>query len=82
MKRAGRAIIFELGDMIGSANVQTQGRVYTSENTFRVGWVRAVPEPFYDGLLARLRSAWEVVCGRAYPVRWPQAGELEKALSK
>lgn len=36
--------------------------------------------PFYDGLLARMRAAWEIICGRAYPVVWPEAGELETAL--
>lgn len=72
MKQAGRAIIFELRDMIGSPDCQAglpDGR-----------YVRAVPEPFYDGLFARIRSAWEVICGRAYPIAWPEAGELEAAL--
>lgn len=67
MKLAGRATIFELRDMIGDEQITTSKG-------------RAVPEPFYDGLLARLRSAWEIVCGRAYPVAWPESGDLEKAL--
>jgi hypothetical protein len=74
MKRAGIAVIFELRDMVGSPSCCAglpDGR-----------YVRAVPEPFYDGWLARLRSAWEVICGRAYPVAWPQAGELENALCR
>jgi hypothetical protein len=45
-------------------------------------WVRAVPLPFYDGLIARSQSAWEVFCGRAYPIYWPEPGELEEALRK
>lgn len=79
MKRAGSAVIFELADMIGDEcnttglRIKRQGRIYP--------WVvRSVPEPFNDGLLARLRSAWEVVCGRAYPIKWPQPGELERAI--
>jgi hypothetical protein len=72
MKMAGRAIIFELRDMIGSPDC--------SSGMPNGGYARAVPEPFYDGLYARIRSAWEVVCGRAYPTAWPKAGELEAAL--
>lgn len=74
MKRAGIAIIFELRDMIGDQYSQTGIKVGD-----KTQWVRAVPEPFYDGWLARLRSAWEVVCGRAYPVAWPEPGEYEAA---
>lgn len=48
----------------------------------RLEWVRAVPAPFYDGLLARCVAAWAVLTGRAYPVRWPEAGELEQALAR
>ncbi len=65
-------MIFELRDMIGSPDVSVglpDGR-----------YVRAVQEPFSDGLLARIRSAWEVVCGRAHPVAWPKPGELEAAV--
>lgn len=80
MKQAGRATIFELADMIGGQSVSTH-----AEDAPNVGTgfpARAVPDPFSDGLLARLRSAWEVIAGRAYPVRWPKAGELERALRK
>jgi hypothetical protein len=79
MKRAGIAVIFELRDMIGRADCQSEARV-ERQGTIYSAWVRAVPCPFYDGLLARMRSAWEVVCGRAYPCAWPQAGDLERAL--
>ena len=41
-------------------------------------YVRAVAMP-YDG--NRLRAAWWVLTGRAYAVIWPDAGELEQALS-
>jgi hypothetical protein len=74
MKRAGIAVIFELRDMIAPPGCMTTRRGGPD------GWVRAVPEPFYDGLWARLRSAWEVVAGRAYPCAWPQPGDLERAL--
>lgn len=80
MKRAGRAVIFELRDMI-STNCQTTALMPTGRGSVKEAYVRAVPLPFYDGLLARLRSAWEIVCGRAYPMKWPEAGELEKALN-
>ena len=80
MKRAGRATIFEIRDMIGSDDCASEIRV-ERQGTIYAAWVRSVPLPFYDGLFARLRAAWEIVCGRAYPVAWPEAGDLEKALS-
>ena len=79
MKSAGRATIFHLRDLIGSAECQSEIRV-KRQGTVYQAYVRAVPMPFYDGLLARIRAAWEVVCRRAYPVAWPEAGELETAL--
>lgn len=79
MKRAGSAIIFELADMVGDECCQTELRI-KRQGTIYAWPVRAVPEPFYDGLLARLRSAWEIVCGRAYPIKWPMPGELERAI--
>lgn len=80
MKQVGRATIFEIGDMIGSPNCQTEIRVVRQGTVFCAA-VRAVPAPFYDGWLARMRSAWEVFCGRAYPSIWPEPGDLESALS-
>lgn len=80
MKSAGAATIFQIGDMIGSPDCSTNVLVETPHGTYRDAYVRAVPLPFYDGLLARFRSAWEVLCGRAVPVAWPSAGELERAL--
>lgn len=44
-------------------------------------WVRAVPEPFYGGIIDRMRDAWAVLCGEAYAVQWPKAGDLEDALN-
>jgi hypothetical protein len=79
MKTAGIAVIFEIRDMIGSRDTTTSIRVKRL-GTVYTQYVRAVPEPFYDGLFARIRSSWEVVCGRAYPVAWPEAGELEQAI--
>lgn len=81
MRSVGRATIFEIGDMIGVASCSTSIRVERHGTTYEAH-VRAVPLPFYDGILARLRSAWEIFCGRAYPVAWPQAGDLEKALNE
>jgi hypothetical protein len=80
MKSAGRATIFELRDMIGSPNVSVSVDKGKTGDARDVRWARGVPEPFHDGLLARLRSAWEVACGRAYPCAWPEAGDLELAL--
>jgi hypothetical protein len=79
MKLAGRATIFELRDIIGPADCPSEIRV-ERQGTIYHTYVRAVPMPFYDGLLARMRAAWEVICGRAYPLAWPEAGELETAL--
>lgn len=64
--------VFQLRDMIGSPNCAAglpDGR-----------YVRAVPEPFWFGLLGRFSGAWEVIRGRAFPVEWPKAGDLEAAL--
>jgi hypothetical protein len=80
MKAAGRATIFELGDMIGPQGVSAGIDVRDKDDVRRTYWARAVPEHFHDGLLARLRAAWEVACGRAVPLYWPKAGDLEKAL--
>lgn len=73
MRHAGKTTLFELRDMIGMPGIQTGLRDGS--------YARAVPEPFSDGLLARLRGAWEVICGRAYPTVWPKPGDLEKALN-
>jgi len=45
-------------------------------------WVRAVPEPFYGGLLDRIRDAWSVIKGETFAIYWPKAGELEDAISR
>ncbi len=45
-----------------------------------LGWVRAVPLPFYEGLFGRMRDAWEVLRGRAYAFYWPKDGEIEIAM--
>jgi hypothetical protein len=80
MKRAGRATIFEIGDMIGMPGTETSALMPTAYGTERSLYVRSVPLPFRDGLFARFRAAWEVICGRAYPVCWPEPGDLEKAV--
>ena len=41
--------------------------------------VAAVAEPFYGD---NFRAAWEVLCGRAFALRWPKAGELEDAFKR
>ncbi|MBB5762186.1 hypothetical protein HNR01_001806 [Methylorubrum rhodesianum] len=65
-------MIHRLHHMIGSPQV---GQSHPT-----MGYVRAVPCPFYGGLLDRLRDAVAVVRGEAFAVKWPEGGELEKAL--
>lgn len=65
-------MIHRLHHMIGSAQ--------DSQSHPTMGYVRAVPCPFYGGLFDRLRDAREVIVGRAFAVRWPKGGELEAAL--
>ena len=61
--------IHTLADLIGGKHI--------SQQTPDGHWVRAVPVPYYGGSLL---AAWEVLRGRAFAVRWPKGGELEKAL--
>lgn len=63
--------IHRLADMIASKQAQTEAAPGQ--------WVRSVPLP-YTG--HRLRAAWMVLTGRAYAIQWPEAGELERALSR
>ncbi|CUX07674.1 hypothetical protein AGR5A_Cc10025 [Agrobacterium genomosp. 5 str. CFBP 6626] len=63
--------VHRLGNMI-SSQVRTQ----------RSGiWVRAVPIPYRANSIERVRAAWWVFLGRAEAVVWPDAGELEHAMS-
>ena len=66
-------MIHRLADMIGSPHTQAglpDGR-----------WVRAVPCPVVPGVFGRLSAAWAVLTGKAHAVRWPEHGELERALN-
>lgn len=46
-------------------------------------WVMAVAEPYYlETLRERFRAAWWVFSGKAHAVVWPEAGELESALTE
>ena len=65
-------MIHHLSSMIGPS--------HTGCSHPTLGWVRAVPCPFYGGLLDRLRDAWALLRGNAYAIRWPVSGELEAAL--
>ena len=65
-------MIHRLSNMIGSSQCATLHPT--------MGYVRAVPGPFYGGLLDRLRDAAAVVRGDAFAVRWPEAGDLELAV--
>lgn len=44
-------------------------------------WFRAVPEPYSSTFIERLSAAYMVLTGKAHAVKWPDVGELEKALS-
>lgn len=65
-------MIHRLRDMIGFAD--------DSQRHPTMGYVRAVPLPFYGGLFDRLRDARAVISGKAFAVQWPEGGELEMAL--
>lgn len=41
--------------------------------------VLAVAEPYTAG---SLWAAWEVLCGRAFAIKWPEPGELEEVLEQ
>lgn len=62
--------IHRLSDMIGRGDVSTT--VKGLEGLFR-----AVPAPYHGN---KIKAAWAVLTGKAYAVRWPEAGELEAAL--
>lgn len=70
-------MIHRLRDMIGTPNCQTEFPHAFDGKTY---WVRAVPEPFYGGLLDRIRDAAAILSGSAFAVHWPDAGELEDAV--
>ncbi len=59
--------MIELKHLIGSADTTTEKG-------------RAVPMPYASGLLARLKDAWAILKGNAYAIKWPEPGDLEKAL--
>jgi hypothetical protein len=42
-------------------------------------WYYAVAMPYSSG---QLRAAWEVLMGRAFAIKWPEPGDIEKALGK
>lgn len=63
--------IHRLADMIGSKD--TQSGLPGGQ------WVRAVPMPYPGN---RIKAAWMVFAGKAYAIQWPEAGDLEKALSR
>jgi hypothetical protein len=44
--------------------------------------VRAVPLPWDYRVRFNPRDAWAVLWGRAHAVKWPEPGELERALDQ
>lgn len=60
--------------------IHTIGRLY--DPSVRAGlpdgtWPLAIPEPYTAG---RLLAAWWVLTGKAYAFKWPEPGELERAI--
>lgn len=43
---------------------------------------RAVPLPFYDGLIARALAGWRVFRGQAVAFKWPTDEELNATLRR
>jgi len=75
-------MIYTLGGLIGSKDCQTQAIIADDNFIYKKVWVRAVPCPWYPGLFDRISDAWAVFKQRAVAVRYPQPGELEKALER
>lgn len=67
-------MIHKLSDMIAPYGCEAQSQVDGR-------WYRAVPMPYSETPLKRFRDAWAVLCGRVYAVRWPEVGELERAMN-
>ena len=82
-------MIYHLKDMIGSPDCITRiNRISTDKYgqsfqdsdghfVWETVWGRAVPLPFRGGLFSKFHSAWLVLTGKAYSVKWPVNGELE-----
>lgn len=66
--------VHRIDDMIAPANVGAQ--------LANGDYGRAVSEPFWGGLLARFRPAWEVLAGRAHAIEWPTSDDLNRALRR
>lgn len=73
-------MIHQLHNMIGGPDDATAIKVRLGNGMVREAWVRAVPLPFFGGLVDRFRDAWAVIRGDAFAVRWPEPGDLEVAL--
>lgn len=65
-------VIHRLDSMVGSADCATQDNLGA--------WVRAVPLPYSGTIFENIQAAWWILTGRAYAVRWPEAGDLERAI--
>lgn len=66
--------LHRIGSMIGNRDTTTElpdGRC-----------VPATPTPFYNGLIGRIRGAWAVIRGRAFPVVWPSDEEVANAVER
>jgi hypothetical protein len=59
--------MIELKHLIGSPDVTTEKG-------------RAVPMPYKHGIIGRLKDATAVLKGNAHAIKWPESGDLEKAL--
>ena len=61
-------------DMIGDSNTRVMRMGLDS--------FRAVPAPYPLSALERIGAAYEVLMGRAHAVKWPEPGDLERALNE
>ncbi len=66
--------IHTIDRVVGSKNCQTGLKTQGGER-----WVRAIPEPYTAG---SIQAAWWVLTGRAFALKWPEPGDLERALDR
>lgn len=61
--------MIELKHLIGSPDVTTEKG-------------RAVSQPYKHGIVSRFKDSLSVLKGNAHAIKWPEPGDLEKAMSK
>jgi hypothetical protein len=73
--------VHTIADVVGSDDCRTG--IHESRGKAGLGahvrYVRAIPEPYHGN---KIVAAWWVLTGRAFALVWPQAGDLEEAISQ